>query len=90
VQVQRAEASKGEYRVWISGTYLDGVKIDDVSPTPDATEASDGGILYRFLVDRGDLKATFDLTGDAIGALKGSVGLGGRANAVDFSQFFYP
>jgi hypothetical protein len=90
VQVRKAAASQGEFQVWVSNEYLDGVKIDDISPAPDAAEALDGGILYRFLIEEGDLNASLDLTGDSIGSLRGSVGLGGPTTAVHFTQFLYP
>jgi hypothetical protein len=90
VQARRAAASQGEFEVWVSSEYLDGVRIDDISPVPDAAEGLDGGILYRFLIEEGNLDASFDLTGNSIGSLRGSVGLGGPTAAVHFSQFLYP
>jgi hypothetical protein len=90
VQVQRAAASRGEFQVWVSSEYLGGVKIDNINPAPDTAEVLEGGILYTFLIEQGDLEASFDMTGDSIGSLRGSVGLGGPTAAVHFSQFFYP
>jgi hypothetical protein len=90
VQVRESAASQGEFQVWVSSEYLEGVKIDDISPAPDTAEVLDGGILYRFVGKQGDLKATFDLTGDSIGSLSGSVGLDGPITAAHFSQFLYP
>jgi hypothetical protein len=90
VQIDQAAASGGEFGLWVSGPYLEGVRIDEISPSPDTEEPLDEGILYTFVAGEGDLQAEFDLTGDKIGVLEGAVGSSGPQDAVSFSQFLYP
>lgn len=90
VQMDRAAASQGEFGLWLSNSYLEGVRIDQISPSPDTEEPLDEGILYTFVAGGGDLQAEFDLTGDKIGVLEGAVGSSGPEDSVSFFQFLYP
>jgi hypothetical protein len=90
VRIDQAAASEGKFGLWVSSAYLQGVRIDQISPAPDAEEPFDEGILYTFVAGEGDLRAEFDLTGDRVGVLEGSVGSSGPQEAVSFSQFLYP
>lgn len=90
VRVGEQGVRNGEYAVWIANDYLEVVRVDDVSPSPDSVEVLENGQLYRFLYTGGDLQVIFDLTGNRIGSLRGTVGLNGPAGAASFSQFLYP
>lgn len=90
VQVGERAASQSEIAVWLPNEYLEAVRIDDISPAPDKTEAYADGLLFTFLTAGGDLEALFDLTGDKVGPVRGLVGLGGPQGAAGFDQFFYP
>jgi hypothetical protein len=90
VQVSERAASQDEIGVWLPNEYLDAVRIDDIRPAPDRSEAHANGVLFTFLTTEGDLEAQFDLTGDKVGSVHGLVGLGGPQGAVGIDQFFYP
>lgn len=90
MHVQQENSAREAVEVWVSTDYLKGMKIDDVSPPPDSSESSQGGTLYTFLATHGDLEASFDLTGNNVGLLEGSIGVGGPGDTADFSQFSYP
>jgi len=90
VQVNETAATQGEIAVWLPNEYLDAVRIDDIRPTPDKSQARANGLLFTFLTEGGNLEALFDLTGDKIGPVSGVVGLDGPQGAATFDQFFYP
>ena len=90
VVVRESAAAQSEIAIWLSNEYLDAVRIDDIRPTPDATEAHANGLKFTFLTAGGDLEAMFDLTGGKVGPVSGLVGLGGPQGAASFDQFFYP
>lgn len=90
VQVSETASTQGEIAVWLPNEYLDAVRIDDIRPAPDKSQAHDNGLLFTFLTAGGDLEALFDLTGDQVGQVDGIVGLDGPQGAATFDQFFYP
>ena len=90
VQVSETAFTQGEIAVWLPNEYLDAVRIDDIRPAPDKSQAHADGLRFTFLTAGGDLQAVFDLTGDKVGPVRGAVGLGGPQGAATFDQFFYP
>lgn len=83
----------GRAEIWLSSNYLDGVKVDQITPMPDQVTPSKSGLLFSFLAGRSmrtPLQVTFDLTADEVGRHLGSFSSGSRGEAIDFQHFFYP
>ena len=88
--VPARHAERGAVAVWIDREYLNEVRIDDITPTPDSATGADGGVVYEFAVrDAAALEVSFDVTPDAIGFRTGRVGLSDK-EPMRFRQAFYP
>lgn len=77
--------------VWLDRRYADQVDIQRVTPEPVEAAVEPGRIVYRFLVSRGQgsVRVTFDLQPQALGRLRGRVGLL-NSRGIAFSQLVYP
>jgi hypothetical protein len=84
-------ARDGEARVWLSREYLEGVRIQHITPEPDSVEAGLDRITYAFRVaEPGQpVAVTFHLELQQIGPTTGRVGLP-DGPSLTFSQFVYP
>lgn len=91
LEIQPAAVRNGEVAAWVSSDYMDGMKLDQLSPMPDSVEAKGEGFLYTFLArnPKEALTVTFDFTPSALGLLPGRVSLNG-GEILSFRQFFFP
>jgi hypothetical protein len=75
--------------VELTGDYFQRATIESVSPRPEAEEAIDGGVRYRFTApEAGAIRITFRLSPQHAGRRAGEVRAGGHALAI--SMFVYP
>ncbi|ABG03678.1 hypothetical protein Rxyl_0708 [Rubrobacter xylanophilus DSM 9941] len=81
-------AGGGEVRLWVEQGYLEGVRLQRITPEPAGAEAARGGVLYTFRASGGPAVVTFDLEPDRAGLLEGSLRSGG--GSVTLRQFVYP
>lgn len=77
--------------LWIGPTFLEGVTIDQVTPTPKSAEAGSERMTYVFSVaDSAEpVEIVIRFTLEEIGARTGRVGLT-TGSSVEFHQFVYP
>lgn len=81
----------GKVRVWVDRQFLQTIKLDNISPEPETTEAAGDRCIYTFRVAEPH-RATgcaMHYQAEGIGRLRGRVGLEG-GEAIDFQQFIYP
>lgn len=80
-----------ELTLWLSAAYLDGVRLEAITPQPERVTLAGDRIEYSFaLADAGEpLRVSFDLTSDTLGALSAEAGISGGP-AVELRQFFWP
>jgi hypothetical protein len=85
-------AREGESaRVWVGRRYLDGVKVEQVTPEPEKVVAGPERVTYHLGVESGTepVELTFRLTPQKPGSLSGTVGTG-NGQTLAFRQFIYP
>jgi hypothetical protein len=84
---------RGAGQVWLSRDYLEGMKIDNITPEPDRVSRRGDGLLYYFSApgDSGvPLVVAFDLTGDVFGSHRGRFSSRSPIRTTSFGQFFFP
>lgn len=84
-------ADGGTWQIVISQAYVDSVRIDSISPEPDAVEVVPGGVRYTFTQadPAAELEARFDVTPQVLWKQEGEVGLAG-AEPITFGFFLFP
>lgn len=80
------QARPGPLRVWIDHAVLDATQLDGVVPAATTEQRTTAGVRFTF---EGSDTASFALTGDAIGLVRGRVGLSPDA-AVPATILLYP
>jgi hypothetical protein len=82
----------GRLELWVDAGYLSNVRVERISPEPNAVIADRGGLGYVFVTARPDDSATMavQLTPQSAGRLDGEVRAGREGAPVRFSQFVYP
>lgn len=79
---------RGEVRLWVGGRYLEGVRLQRITPEPAGARVDSGGVLYTFRTSGGPAVVTFDLEPDRAGLAEGTLRSGG--GRVTFRQLVYP
>ena len=90
LQVTVEQHRPGPRRVWIDDTLLEGLQLEGVVPTPATERRTTAGAMFTFAGSgaAGGI-ATFDLTGDDVGLVRGRIGRSG-ADAVPIWILLYP
>jgi hypothetical protein len=84
-----AVASSGELRLQLDRGYLEGVRVQSVTPEPASTESAGADLVYIFRATPGqEMAVTFDLHAEQLGSRTVRVQAGGRR--IEFRQFIYP
>jgi hypothetical protein len=91
IAVRPEAAPDGNLQLWFSRDYLEGVRIEQITPRPLQEELSNGRLVYTFLGPiLGDLTIIeFHLTAYQTGTLNGQFGIN-DGQALQFRQFSYP
>lgn len=91
VHVPPAAVRADTVNVWIDRSYLRGVTIDQISPTPKSVEAGPDRMTYTFAVTGASdpVEISISLTLIKIGSRKGRIGLT-PGSSLEFHQFVYP
>lgn len=90
ITVPAEHAGGGTIALWIDENYLNDVRIDNISPTPDSVTAEGGGLLYEFAVgSTTNLNVSISLQPDAIGWRTIRLGLPDHPT-LEAWQFMYP
>lgn len=64
-----AASEQTKARVWISGQFMQNMKLETISPPPEQVEMRDAGVIYTFRVPRGQSgAAVFHLQTEKMGA----------------------
>ncbi|HET9588704.1 MAG TPA: hypothetical protein VFO91_07930 [Anaerolineales bacterium] len=84
-------AAADEIGIHLDASYLDGIQVSRITPTPDRELRDANGITYVFTTDgqRSPQTIYFDVIPQKVGVLSGTFQLQDRAG-VRFSQFIYP
>jgi hypothetical protein len=92
VRLQPGATSAAEARVWVDRRYLEGTKVEAITPSPLRVEAAADRLVYIFAMSRpGDpVTIAFTLQSEELGPRSGRVGLGGAGPVAPFRQFVYP
>jgi hypothetical protein len=92
VRVEPAAAHAAEVRLWIDRRYLEGSRVETITPHPARVEAATDRLVYVFPLRGPGEPATvmFELQAQRIGPVEGRVGLEGAEAAAPFRQFVYP
>jgi hypothetical protein len=91
-----AADADGRVRLWISRRYLEGFKVEQLTPEPEWVEAApDRTIFVVRLAEPAEPSVVIArLEAETVGSVKAVVGLesavGGEGARVEFSQFVYP
>ena len=91
LQLHALAPRAGEARFWVSRAYLDGMRVESISPPPERVETSGDKLIYLFRVTDAatPLDITFHLTAQQTGRLRGQTGTDWGAQA-SFHSFIYP
>lgn len=89
VRVPPGVARNGELRLRADRHYLDGVRVESLTPLPVRVEARENEFVYVFAVGVAATDIVLRLHMDRIGRISGSFALDDRA-PVRFSQFVFP
>lgn len=91
LRIAAGTATDGTVRVWLDEEYLDGVRLQNVSPEPDQVLAGGERTIYVVAVADPGLPANvgFDLEPAEIGRLSARLGLVDGPE-IEFTQFVYP
>jgi len=92
VRLEPAATNAAYVRVWLDRRYLDGSKVETISPPPIRVEDAGDRLVYVFALARPGTPATvvFALQARQIGSMSGRVGLDGGQAFAPFRQFVYP
>ena len=92
VRLEPAATRTGEVRLWVSRRYLDGSKMESITPPPSRVEAAGDRLAYVFSMSPPGQPATlvFALQSEEIGPTSGWIGLDGAGASAPFRQFVYP
>lgn len=87
----RPRSGERSVRVRFDASYLEALRIAEVSPRPSTVQAAGSAYVYEFLLSEplGPLAVTIEAEPKRWGALTGSVGLEDGAR-LEFEQFIYP
>lgn len=80
------DAGPGPLRVWINEAVLTATQLDRVVPAPTSEQRTRAGATFSF---DGSDTASFALTGDAVGMVRGRIGRSAD-DAVPITTFLYP
>jgi len=76
-------------RLHLDRAYLEGVRVQSVTPEPASTESAGADLVYIFRVTPGqEMAVTFDLQAEQVGSRRARLQAGGRQ--IEFRQFIYP
>jgi hypothetical protein len=92
VHVHIPSAENAEIRrIWLSRNYLQGVKVEQVTPPPETVEAAADRLIYSFRVAPSDQPTTivFHLNPEFPGILAGTIGVEDGPE-LSFNQLVYP
>lgn len=90
VRVPADAARNGEVRLRVDRRYIDGVRVESVTPSPTRVEAGGDELVYVFAAGTSrPPELVFRLHMNTIGRVSGAVALGTRA-PVRFTQFVFP
>ena len=92
VHLEPAATSAADVRVWFDRRYLEGSRVETVTPPPSRVEGAGDRLVYVFALarPREPARIVFDLQARQIGAVSGRVGLDGVEAFAPFGQFIYP
>jgi hypothetical protein len=92
VRLEPAAARGDEVRLWVDRRYIDGLRIEAITPPPLRVESAADRLVYVFPLGqpRESMTVRFMLQPEQIGAISGRVGLAGAADVATFRQFVYP
>jgi hypothetical protein len=79
----------GVVSLWLSGDYLSKVEVGRITPEPDRSELTAGGVNYYFTARQGPSAIVFHHKANHAGSLSGSFRLD-EEPPVNFQQFVYP
>ena len=91
VRAPARSAERGSWHVEVSRDYLASLEVTSITPQPDAAEAVQGAVRYRFAqaAPDADLEVVLAVTPRAVGSRRGDVRLAGGQPAT-VTQFFFP
>ncbi|QYJ16903.1 hypothetical protein Rxycam_02739 [Rubrobacter xylanophilus DSM 9941] len=81
-------AGSGEVRLRVERGYLEGFRLERITPEPAGVRAVPGGILYTLRTSGGPVVATLNLEPQRAGPVECI--LRSRSGSVTFGQFVYP
>ena len=92
VRIEPAATRADEVRLWLDRHYLEGTRLEAVTPSPIRVEAAADRLVYVFALSQPGEPATivFRMQSEQIGRIAGRLGLVGGEGAVAFSQLVYP
>lgn len=85
--------ARGRVRLWVSRGYLDGVRVERITPEPEREEAAPGRVVFVFPAAEPSrpFAVRMEFQAESIGSLAGVAGVEAPAAArVEFAQFAYP
>ncbi len=91
LEIRLAEARNESVTVYLSDSWAGNVDIEQITPEPDSTTRTDGGLALTFsTVPDAPAVVTIQYRPNKIGVLKSRVNTGPGRSAVNLSQFIYP
>lgn len=77
--------------IWLDQSYLEKIKIEQISPTPQEVHLADDKLIYIFSVDELNTNSTitFHLSTSSFGIFRGQLGLVDGVS-YEFHQLIYP
>lgn len=89
VTLSETAIREGRIRIRISQSYLDHMRLNQISPQPEQEEADGDAIIYTFAAASPPVQVVFELQIEQIGSQSGSIGLV-DGQALEITQFTYP
>lgn len=91
VTTEARHATDGLLKLWLDGDFVRHIQLEQITPTPQASYASDDKLILTFLIDQssGMARISMSFQPEKMGGFTGNLGLIGGPQVI-LSSFAYP